>query len=484
MHLLDKHRIDVEKIQTAFLSHRKTEGKCSLKKASRPSNVTRSADYKKLSQATSIDINPLNRILQIDPIERTVLAEPRVTMEELLKATLPYGMMVPVLPEFKGITVGGAIMGAGLESASHRFGLFSDQALSYEILLGDGSIICASPDEHSDLFYGLAGSYGSLGVLLSVTLKLIPTCPFVQLTYHVFHNIIEAIQSISALAHPDFIEGFIFAKNHVVCVEGRFMPLEYGDNYPAFSQKHYWSPWFYQHVKAKQENDTPEKMPLFDYLFRHDRGAFWMGSYGTQWSALPRYFFESRWHLTRCARCLPQSPRIRSPREPSFFYRVLLGWAMSSRRLYTWLHTAHSEEWIANRCMIQDFCIPLHHAASFIEEVLEQTGILPLWLCPISSVDTVQILSPHYNPTSKKLLNVGIYGIPIQQQKGTAQLLASLEETAQRMKGRKMLYSYSQYTPEQFWDIYPKERYERLRKTYYADTWTPIDAKVLGRYLR
>ena len=45
--------------------------------------------------------------------------EPRITMEELVRKMMPYGLTIPVVPEFKSITVGGAIMGMGGESASH-----------------------------------------------------------------------------------------------------------------------------------------------------------------------------------------------------------------------------------------------------------------------------------------------------------------------------------------------------------------------------
>ena len=108
--MFERHQVDVEKIRKAFLEL-KTHKSCSLMSSFHPSNVTRAPEYK--SRAAKVDINSLNRILLIDPIERIVVAELRVTMEELAQATLEYGMMVPVLPEFKGITVGGAIMGLG-----------------------------------------------------------------------------------------------------------------------------------------------------------------------------------------------------------------------------------------------------------------------------------------------------------------------------------------------------------------------------------
>lgn len=477
--MFERHRTDVEKIRTAFLELKCKEG-ISLQSSSCPSNVTRAGNYK--AEGAKIDINCLNRVLLVDPIERIAVVEPRVTMEQLAKATIEYGMIVPVVPEFKGITVGGAILGAGLESASHRYGLFSDQALSYEILLGDGSIVRATPRAHADLFYGIVGSYGSLGILLSVELKLILAKSYVRLRYHAFDKVSDALQHISAIAPTkvDFLEGFVFAKDQIAVVAGSFLALEEKDTVPrTFSQKFPWSPWFYPHVKQvlKSKEKEDEKMPIFDYLFRHDRGAFWMGAYGTIGAALPGYFVESRWGLPALGKLFSRQPLQNGPKEPGFLYRLFLGWAMTSRRLYSWLHK-HSEEWVQNQCIIQDFCIPFSKSGAFIEKVIEHTGIFPLWLCPIASGKTAQIFSPHAYSQESLLINVGIYGIP-RAPLLPADILRSLEEWTQSFKGRKLLYSYCQYTKDQFWQIYPRDAYEQLRRTYHAHRWMPIDHKVL-----
>ena len=86
----------------------------SLQYHSSNSYTTRTKSYKQ--KCYSLDCGPLNDVIQIDPQRRIAIVEPRVTMEELLHATLPYGLTVPIIPEIKGITVGGAIMGMAGES--------------------------------------------------------------------------------------------------------------------------------------------------------------------------------------------------------------------------------------------------------------------------------------------------------------------------------------------------------------------------------
>lgn len=75
------------------------------------------------------------------------------------------GWTVAMVPELDDLTVGGLVMGMGLESSSHIYGLFQSICLSYEMVLADGSLIKCSREENSDLFYAVPWSYGTLGFL-------------------------------------------------------------------------------------------------------------------------------------------------------------------------------------------------------------------------------------------------------------------------------------------------------------------------------
>jgi hypothetical protein len=470
------HDQDVEALRVQL---GKEQGQFSLRNHPHPSNITRSQSYK--SEAVQLNINHFNRILEIDPAGRKIVVEPRVTMEQLARAALKEGMMVPVIPEFRGITVGGAIMGGGLESASHKYGLFSDNCLAYEILLGDGTVIRATPQEHADLFYGIVGSYGSLGILLSIELRLIPVKPWIKLKYLRFSSIAETVGYFErihgAASAPDFVEGLAFSPDHITVIEGSFLgdPNSVAD---ALTQKQTWSEWFYPHVK-KMNDQQEERMPLIEYLFRHDRGAFWIGAYGTHWSSIPRYFLECRLNLPKLANLLPsfEQKNFKGPKDPGFLFRLLWGWAMTSRRLYAWLHSK-SEAWVADKFIIQDFCIPASQVVPFVNKVFEEIKIFPLWLCPTPATTKPQILSPHFLPETSLIVNVGIYGISPNPEK-PSQLVHELELWTKRAHGRKVLYSYSYYTPEEFWSIYPKNEYEKLRRAYHGGRWMNIDQKVL-----
>ena len=85
------------------------------------------------------------------------------TYEDLVAATLPYGLSPLVVPQLKTITLGGAVTGLGIESASFRNGLPHESVLEMDILTGAGDVVTASPDQHADLFRAFPNSYGTLG---------------------------------------------------------------------------------------------------------------------------------------------------------------------------------------------------------------------------------------------------------------------------------------------------------------------------------
>lgn len=63
----------------------------------------------------------------------------------LLSKTLePLGLSLAVVPELDQLTIGGLVMGTGVESSSHIYGLFQHICLEYELVLADGSVVTCS----------------------------------------------------------------------------------------------------------------------------------------------------------------------------------------------------------------------------------------------------------------------------------------------------------------------------------------------------
>lgn len=113
-------------------------------------------------------------ILGVDAERRVVRCEPLVTVQRLVEALVPQGWIVPIVPEIGDLTVGGLVMGGGIESTSHKYGLWQNICHSYELVLADGSLVTCSREEDPDLFYAIPWSYGTLGFLTAVEIDIVP----------------------------------------------------------------------------------------------------------------------------------------------------------------------------------------------------------------------------------------------------------------------------------------------------------------------
>lgn len=471
----EMHQKKVEALRKKIQS---STGYASLQRLKGHSNTTRSAHYK---QNTAKFSTSLDQILLIDPIKQIAIVEPEITMEKLVKATLPHGLLPKVIPEFRGITVGGAITGAALESSSHCYGQFNDICSAYELLLGNGSLIRASGRENQDLFYGISGSYGAMGMLTSVDIDLISVTGFVTLTYRPFNDIKMLLEELNnTISHknpPDYIEGLVFSLQEGLIIEGRHSSAEDVRVLKRRTTTRFGDQWFAKHARMIKDKGQKECMPLFDYLFRFDRGAFWMGYYALRPSLLIRHFLRNYQWLLKTIK-MNRLPPVQNTLQASFLPRAL-GSAMSSQPLYASLH-AIPESWFAKSFVVQDFYIPQDKAKDFVSKAMEEIGIFPIWLCPVKGTETPQFLAPHYcNDALQNFINVGIYGIP-RSSKSSIESTRYLEQLLKSIKARKMLYSQTYYSPEEFWEIYSKAQYEQLREKYHAEKrWLSIENKVL-----
>lgn len=485
----DLHDEKIEKLKQQVQDLSKQSRSFSLHYTKGHSNTTRSKSYK--LKSSSLDFSSLDQIIKIDPERMIATVEPRVTMEELTQETLKYHLVPYVTTEFKGITVGGAIMGGAAESSSHQFGIFSDSCVSMEMLCGDGSLMKVSQKDSPDIFYALSGSYGTFGALAAAEIHLIPAKEFIAITYHVFAKPEDAIQALRDLSHkknpPDFLDGIVFSKDLAVGIEASFASKEeIPSSVPEFSLKKLSAPWYYEHVKQIiSENKTyTEKMTVKDYLFRYDQGAFWMGSYLFNLELLARFVGQGILKLGNKKQERFTDKEIQKfckiP-DPNAFLRSVFHPIMNSQSLWKLLHKA--EKWLQDKVVIQDFCIPEEDAAVFLKDVLIDPGTFPIWFCPIKGTKTPQIFAPHLlseKKTSSHFINIGIYGLP-SYYAPIEQITRKMEAKTRDFGGRKVLYSRSYYSEEEFWQIYSHEAYCAIREKTKAKVWHPITEKVLSR---
>jgi FAD/FMN-containing dehydrogenase len=191
MKIESTHEKKVERIAKQ-LKERKSTTPISLKKNVVSHQVPKPKERKYYDD--KIDISELNKIINIDPKERTCVAEPVVIYSDLVDATMRYGLVPIIVPEFKTITIGGAVAGCSIESMSYKYGGFHDTCDEYEVITANGEALNCTPDnENSLLFQMMHGTFGTLGIISKIKFKLIPSKPFVKIRFENSKRVVRQI---------------------------------------------------------------------------------------------------------------------------------------------------------------------------------------------------------------------------------------------------------------------------------------------------
>ncbi len=123
-----------------------------------------------------IDMNALNTIHSISTESGLADLDAGVNLNELMKAALPLGLWVPVLPGTRQVTIGGAIACDIHGKNHHSAGSFGNHVRSIDLLTADGQIRHLTPTgEDSDIFWATVGGNGLTGIILRATIAMTPT---------------------------------------------------------------------------------------------------------------------------------------------------------------------------------------------------------------------------------------------------------------------------------------------------------------------
>ncbi|KAK4199735.1 putative 24-dehydrocholesterol reductase precursor [Triangularia verruculosa] len=406
------------------------------------------------SGSTTIDISSLNNVLSVNTSSKTALVEPNVPMDKLVEATLPHGLIPPIVMEFPGITAGGGFAGTAGESSSFKHGFFDDTVKKVEMVLGDGKVVNVHPGE--DLFRGAAGAVGTLGVTTCLEIQLMDAKKFVKTRYHRAGSVAEAVELIRReVRNPrnDYVDGILFSKDHGVVVTGELTDVKpEGETPRTFSGG--WDEWFYLHAQSQPKAAREEYIPLAEYLFRYDRGGFWVGA------AAFEYF-----------KFVPFTK----------FFRWFLDDFLHTRMMYRALHGSGESA----RFIVQDVAMPFETTEQFVEYTAGSLNIWPLWLCPLKrrNPPTFHPFTTLPNGIEKKeedmMLNVGVWGWGPEKPGEFVAKNRELEEKVRELGGMKWLYAHTYYPQEEFWKMYKgRGWYDGLREKYNAGHLPSVWDKV------
>jgi FAD/FMN-containing dehydrogenase len=453
-----------EGVRRLIASYRAIPPTATVRLAKPTSNLFRARSK---SDAPGLDTSGLTGVIAVDPRARTADVAGMCTYEDLVAATLPYGLSPLVVPQLKTITLGGAVTGLGIESASFRNGLPHESVLEMDILTGAGEVITVSRDRHQDLYRGFPNSYGTLGYSVRLKIELEAVKPFVALRHIRFHSLHDMIAEMDRIIETggrdgvrvDYLDGVVFsADESYLCVGVRTGTPGPVSDYTG-QQIYYRS---IQHDSEKEGAEKADRLTIHDYLWRWDTDWFW------------------------CSRAFgAQNPRIRRlwPRRlrRSSFYSKLLAYDrrfnIADRIEKRSIRSAGGP---VRERVVQDVELPIHRCTEFLEWFLESVPIEPIWLCPLRLRDTEGWPLYPIRP-GHTYVNVGFWSsVPGGATEGATNRL--LETKVGELDGHKSLYSDAFYSADEFDDLYGGETYKTLKKTYDPDSrFLDLYAKAVQR---
>ena len=297
--------------------------------AKRTSNLFRT----RTGEAERLDLDDFRGVFAVDPDAPsaagggTALVGGLTTYEQLVDelARGDHHRIPLVVPQLRTITLGGAVVGLGIESTSFRHGLPHESVLAADVLTPTGEVVTATPDgEHADLFRALPNSYGTLGYCLGLVVELERAGSHVLLRHLRFTDLDAAMATIGQVMATreqdgeavDFLDGITFSGTETYLTLGRWSDGVGDGGTPS---DYTGQEIYYRSVQHRRD----DVLTTHDYLWRWDTDWFWCAKALGLEQPWVRRWWPRRWWRDGPAGCAREgvgASRLMPRMEP------MIGW--------------------------------------------------------------------------------------------------------------------------------------------------------------
>jgi FAD/FMN-containing dehydrogenase len=411
------------------------------------------------SSQARLDLSRFVHVLEINKDEQWCDIEASATFETFVGATLEKDMAPLVVPELRTITVGGAVVGIGLESSSFRHGFFHDGLLEADILVASGEVLTLTPNnEYKDLFHAIPNSLGSFGYLLRLRMRIMPAERTVMIQKTWFDSPESLVNAIDEACQEekkfDYVDAVALSDTGGMLITGSFVKTVPTD---AVVKEYGLWPIFYKSLV----HEGTEYISTLNYLWRWDADWFWC----------TQIFPGLKLWLVRW---LCGDHMLRSDN-----YKVFNDAVIST--VVGPLGLNKNEELV-----IQDIEIPISRSADWIRQFLvvcpsreigkiklsrpgSKVNTVPIWLNPMKATE-----APLFPMDKKQLyINFGFWDACEGKQTvgglKAGNINRALETLTEKFEGKKTLYSSVFLSEDQFYEQYNGKLYKTLKKKYDRD---------------
>ncbi len=263
------------------------------------------------------------------------------------------------------------------------------------------------------------GTFGTLGIITLLKFRLLPAKQYVKVTYNKYDSLEEykaAIWSHYKERDLDFMDGIIHSPEEYVLSAGEFV-----DNAP-YTHNYDWTRIYYLSTAKRKEDYL--KTP--DYFFRYNKG-------------------------------------VTNVHPKSLILRLLFGRVTNSN---TTLRLANTFRKIIPQKIIPvtvDTFIPFSKMEEFMEWYVKEVDHFPLWCVPYKVVHKYEWISDEFfsNLDDELFLDIALYGM---RREDPEYYYRIIENKLTEIGALKTLISTNLYTEEEFWEIWNKDNYDKVKR--------------------
>jgi glycolate oxidase len=160
-----------------------------------------------LKDGIVLGLSKLNKIIKIDPLQRTAIVQPGVRNIVVSEAVAQYGLYYAPDPSSQiACSIGGNVAENSGGVHCLKYGLTVHNVISIKILDMNGEeSVFDEKDDGVDLLALMNGSEGLLGVIVEIKLKLLPKPDSAQVVMAAFHSVSACADAVTSVLEQGII---------------------------------------------------------------------------------------------------------------------------------------------------------------------------------------------------------------------------------------------------------------------------------------
>lgn len=158
-----------------------------------------------LKGGISLGVTRLNRIIEIDTVNKVAVVEPGVITQDLINAVDNAGLLYPPDPASSKVsTMGGNIAECAGGPKGVKYGITRDYVLALEVVLPDGQVVTVGNPIDGDMSGPdwtmlFVGSEGTVGIVTKIFVKLVDKPATKQTVLAIFDRLDDAATTVSTI---------------------------------------------------------------------------------------------------------------------------------------------------------------------------------------------------------------------------------------------------------------------------------------------